>query len=242
MLKALFVTPKKAFALLPMLRRLWGFDTEKDVAVVTRLLSSRSLAVEKIRDGVRGITLHDLVLDYCVKQAEERGCAASWYRRHLDGYVADLLDVSTGNVMRNLEEVIGYCQASMWGLTRERAPHDWATIQRHPGDDMMKRLAGKRSANVEGAIACYRSAIATWTKDEAAQDWALTQRNLGEALRDRVVGKKWSNTEECILCYRGALDVWTRDDYPKNWAYTQVLLGDALTDRVGGDKTSNTQE
>jgi NB-ARC domain len=68
MLWALCVMPKKAFAPLSMLRRLWGLEKERDAANVARLLHRRSLAVEEVRDGVRGITLHDLVLEFCVRR------------------------------------------------------------------------------------------------------------------------------------------------------------------------------
>jgi hypothetical protein len=198
MLMALCVMPKKGLALLSMLHKLWDVETERDAAVVTRHLWSRSLMVEAVRDGVRGITLHDLVLEYCVKQAEESGCTASWHRRQLDGYVVGLLTADTGDKMCIIEDVIGYCQGSLVVLTREAAPHDWATTQRRVGDVLMKRVAGKRSLNIEEPIGCYRSALAVWTKGEAGQAWAQTQTALSDALRDRVAGERWRNSDECI--------------------------------------------
>jgi TPR repeat protein len=239
---ALCVMPKKAFAPVSMLQQLWDVKTEREAANVVRLLSSRSLVVEEVRDGVRGITLHDLVLDFCVKRAEEHGRAASWHRCQLDGYVESLLETGTGNRMRDMEEVITYCHASMRVLTRETAPHDWALSQRRLGSAMMKRMARKRSLNVGDAITCYRSALAVWTKDSAAKEWALTQKNLGDALRDRIAVEKGRRDEECIECYRAALSVWTRDEDPMDWADTQDDLGDVLAERVSGDKTRNNEE
>jgi hypothetical protein len=96
---------------------------------VAQLFSSRNQAVEVMRDDVRGVTLHDLVLDFCVTRAVELGRAVSWHRRHPDGYVACLLDASTNSKMRDMEEVISYCHASTRVLTRETALHDLATTQ-----------------------------------------------------------------------------------------------------------------
>jgi hypothetical protein len=44
--------------------------TARDAATATRHLSSRSLAQE-VRERVRGITIHDLEMEYCVKQTEK---------------------------------------------------------------------------------------------------------------------------------------------------------------------------
>jgi hypothetical protein len=123
------VMPRKLFTPLSILQRLWSLGAERDAGNVAQLFSSRNQAVEVMRDDVRGVTLHDLVLDFCATRAVELGREISWHRRHPDGYVACLLDASTESKIRNMEDVISYCHASTRVLTREPAPHDWTTTQ-----------------------------------------------------------------------------------------------------------------
>jgi hypothetical protein len=62
--------------------------------------------VDKMRDRVRGSTVHDLVLNYCVKGVDKLGHAALLLRRQLHGYVARLLNTVTGSkTCHHMEEI-----------------------------------------------------------------------------------------------------------------------------------------
>jgi WD40 repeat protein len=99
---ALSVMQKQAWAPLPMLRRLWGLPSDSDAAKIIDLLAAQSLVNEEIRDGVVGIKLHDLALDFCIKQVEQHGGAGAWHRRLVDGYKADILVVPSQHDSKDL--------------------------------------------------------------------------------------------------------------------------------------------
>jgi hypothetical protein len=56
---SLCVIPKNAFTLRSILHQLLGMGTARDAATATRHVSSWSLALQEVRQGVRGITIHD---------------------------------------------------------------------------------------------------------------------------------------------------------------------------------------
>ncbi len=87
---SLCVLQHQARVPLSVLGRLWQLD-EDTVMYVVGLFSELSLATlrpacEFSREA--GIVLHDLLLDFCQQQAEERNKTCFWHAQLVDGYVA----------------------------------------------------------------------------------------------------------------------------------------------------------
>src|SRR5262249_13362827 len=94
----------------------------------------------------------------------------------------------------NLEEAIAAHREALKGLTRERAPLDWARKQENLGNALL--TLGQRESGterLEQAIAAYREALKEWTRKRAPLDWARNQENLGNA--QLTLGQRESGTE-----------------------------------------------
>ena len=112
--------------------------------------------------------------------------------------------------------------------TRERVPHEWATIHNNLGNALL--TIGKRGDDVAlaDAIAAYREALKERTRERAPLDWAMTQNNLGNAFA--ILGERGNADAraDAVAAYREALKERTRERVPLDWAMTQNNLGGAL--------------
>ena len=74
-------------------------------------------------------------------------------------------------------------RAALEERTRERLPHDWATMQNNLGTALWTLGERERgTARLEEAVAAYRAALEEWTRERVPLRWATTQNNLGSVL------------------------------------------------------------
>lgn len=124
-------------------------------------------------------------------------------------------------------------------ISREQAPLDWATLQRHLG--IVRQLLGERANDNEilgNALAAYQSALEVFTRQSHPWDWAGLQSRLGSILyRLDTLDTDSDYLRDAVTAYQSALKVFSRSDAPLRWAEVKNGLGQAL--QVWGDITRN---
>ncbi|WP_162250016.1 tetratricopeptide repeat protein [Methylobacterium sp. Leaf456] len=124
--------------------------------------------------------------------------------------------------------------------TRERDPHQWASIQNKLANALLI-LGGRESgtARLVEAVATYHLALKEFTRKRAPINWAKTQNNLACALE--TIGGRESNTvrlKEAVIAYRRALKESPYKRNPHQWASIQNNLANTLV--TLGERESGT--
>lgn len=144
-------------------------------------------------------------------------------------YALTMLATQTGQDSL-LREAVDLNRKTLGGLSRERAPLDWAATQNSLGNALS--VFGEResdTAPLEEAVFVYRNALQERTRARVPLEWAETQNNLGSALsrlgqREPDAGR----LEESVASFRYALEEYTAERVPLRWAAVQANLGAAL--------------
>ena len=120
----------------------------------------------------------------------------------------------------HLKEAVVAHRLALKEWTRNRVPHDWATLQNNLGNTLaILDSYEQERGRLKNAIAAYRSALEEWTRDRVPLDWAKAQNNLGKVLSK--LGRRERGTrrlEQASDAYRLALEEWTQDRVPLDWA------------------------
>ncbi|KAI0563427.1 WD40-repeat containing protein [Gracilaria domingensis] len=102
MIQSLSVLQKQEFAPLSMLRRLWKLKDEDDVRLVMESFRDVGIVKDETRrfgdTEVEGLTIHDLVNDYCAAKARRAHMKEVYHRNLLDGYI-NVTDISIEEFM-----------------------------------------------------------------------------------------------------------------------------------------------
>jgi ATP-dependent Clp protease adapter protein ClpS len=129
-----------------------------------------------------------------------------------------------------IEEAIAAYREAIEECTRERAPLDWARIQRALGD-ALHLLGGLRDddpATIEGAVTAFRAALDERTRlppgecvaAQTGLGWALRRLGVREAGTDRL--------HEAVAAFGESLDAVMRERFPFCFATSAGYQGGVL--------------
>ncbi len=131
---SLCVLEHQAWVPVSVLRRLWELDEDAAMEVV-RLFSDMSLATlrlgsESSREA--GIVLHDLQLDFCQQQAEEKNKTSLWHARLLNGYAMASNEprAEESNAI-TADAVVSFEPRPWWSLAVSEGGYIHANLSRH---------------------------------------------------------------------------------------------------------------